>query len=324
MPLPIGNVLGILADNLERRKGVVPLSFKKATAWARGLDIPFGGEVIIYTGQMYQLIPSINSMANWMAGFEESWINKFIGMGRTVNKIANLSWFMALGGRREQKAYNDRLRNIARLLKAAGVEFGYLYKQELYSGALLFDEGVDDAFIEQAHRVYRTLQENGVKRAITVDPHTTNMLRTVYPRVIEGFNLEVKNYLEILAERDPGSAKQLEIDVVIHDPCIYARHENVLAEPRLLLKKAGVRIHEPELSGKLTHCCGGPLESLFPSKSHAIAAKRVEQLASCGTRVATMCPICLANLERAAGTSLEIKDVSEYLVEACCEKPLNT
>jgi Fe-S oxidoreductase len=288
VPLPIGNVLGILADNLEKRKGVVPLSFKKAAAWAKGLDIPFGGEVIIYTGQMYQLVPSINSMANWMAGFEDSWINKFIGIGRTVNKMVNLSWFMALGGRREQKAYDDRLRNIARLLKAVGIEFGYLYEQEMYSGALLFDEGVDDAFVEQAHRVYRVFQDNGVKRAITVDPHTTNMLRTVYPRIITGFNVEVKNYLELLAERDPNFTKQLDIDVVIHDPCIYARHENVMAEPRRLLKNAGARIHEPELSGKLTHCCGGPLESLFPGKSHAIAVKRVEQLASCGNKVATM------------------------------------
>ena len=317
MPLPVGNVLGILADNLEKRKGVVPLSPKKAAAWAEGLDIPVGGDTIIYTGQMYQLIPSINSMANWMAKFEDSWLTKFFGLGRIVNKAVNLSWFMALGSWREQKAYNGLLRNIAHLLRTAGVEFGYLYEQELYSGALLFDEGVDDAFTEQAHRVYRTFKDNGVKRAITVDPHTTNMLRTVYPQIIDGFNLEVKNYLELLAEYDLNFTKQLEIDVVIHDPCVYARYEDVVAEPRHLLKNAGARIHEPELSGKLTHCCGGPLESLFPSKAHAIAAKRVEQLASCGNQVATMCPICLANLKRAARTTLEIRDISEYLVDVC-------
>ena len=39
MPLPTGNVLGILADNLEKRKGAVPFSPGKATAWAEGLDI---------------------------------------------------------------------------------------------------------------------------------------------------------------------------------------------------------------------------------------------------------------------------------------------
>lgn len=317
MPLPTGNVLGILADNLERRKGVVPLSPKKAAAWAEGLDIPVGGDTIIYTGQMYQLIPSINAMANWMAKFEDSWLTKFFSVGRTMNKVVNLSWFLALGSGREQKAYNGLLRNIAHLLRTAGVEFGYLYEQELYSGALLFDEGVDDVFSEQAHRVYRTFKDNGVKRAITVDPHTTNMLRSVYPEIISEYDIEVKSYLELLAECDLNFTKQLQIDVIIHDPCVYARYEDVIAEPRHLLKNAGARIHELELSGKLTHCCGGPLESLFPSKAHAIAAKRVEQLASCGKQVVTMCPICLANLKRSAGMTLEIKDISEYLVDAC-------
>jgi Fe-S oxidoreductase len=317
MALPIGNVLGILADNLDKRKGVIPLSTQQAAAWAKGLDIPAGGNTIIYTGQMYQLIPSINSMANWMAKLEDSPLTKLFGLGRTMNKGVNLSWFMALGSGREQKDYNQQLRNIVQLLRKAGVEFGYLYEQDLYSGALLFDEGVDDVFIEQAHRVYRTLKDNGVKRAITVDPHTTNMLRSIYPKIIKGYDIEVKSYLELLAESNLKFMKQLEADVVVHDPCVYARYEGIIEEPRCLLKSAGARIHEPELSGKLTHCCGGPLESLFPGKAHAIAVKRVEQLAGCGTRVATMCPICLANLKRAAGSSLEIKDISEYLADAC-------
>jgi Fe-S oxidoreductase len=317
MPLPIGNVLGILADNLERRKGVVPLSSRQSTAWAEGLNIPAGGETIIYTGQMYQLIPSINSMTGWMAKFEDSWVTRFFGAGRNVNKAANLSWFMALGSWREQKFYNGLLRNIARLLRMAGLEFGYLYEQELYSGALLFDEGVDDVFIEQAQRVYRTFKDNGVKRAITVDPHTTNMLSTVYPRLIDGFNIEVKSYLEVLAESNLKFVKQLETDMAIHDSCCYARNEDLIDEPRHLLQNAGARIHETELSGKLTYCCGGPLESLFPGKAHEIATKRIEQLASCAKQAATMCPICLANLKRAAGMNLEIKDISEYLADAC-------
>ena len=317
MPLPVGNVLGIFADNLEKRKGVVPLSFKKAAAWAEGLDIPVGGDTIIYTGQMYQLIPSINSMTKWMEKFEDSWITNLFGIGRAMNKMVNLSWFLMLGSGREQKVYDDLLRNIAHLLKTAGVEFGYLYEQELYSGALLFDEGVDDVFAEQAHRVYKSFESNRVKRVITVDPHTTNILRSVYPEIISGYNIEVKNYLELLAERDFNFSMSLDLDVVIHDPCIYARYESVIDEPRHLLKNAGVNIHEPELSGRLTHCCGGPLESLFPSKAHAIGSKRVEQLSSCGNRVVTMCPICLANLKRAASMALEIKDISEYLVGAC-------
>jgi Fe-S oxidoreductase len=314
--LPTGKVLRILADNLERRKGVVPLSPKKATAWSEGLDIPKSGETVIYTGQMYQLIPSINSMTNWMAKFEDFKLNNLFDIGRAINKAVNLSWFMALGSWREQKTYNNILRNIANLLKKAGVEFGYLYEKELYSGALLFDEGVDEIFTQQAHRVYEMLKTNGVKRVITVDPHTTNMLRSIYPKIISGYDIEVKSYLELLAESNFNSTKPLNLDIVIHDPCVYARSENIIDEPRHLLRNAGVNIHEPELSGKLTYCCGGPLESLFPGKAHTVAVTRVEQLASYCNRVVTMCPICLAILRRVAGLDMEIKDISEYLIEA--------
>jgi Fe-S oxidoreductase len=316
MPLPTGKVLGILADNLEKRKGVIPLSSSQVAGWAKGLNIPFGGETIIYTGQMYQLIPPINAMTRWMAKFENSSMTKLFGIGRNANKIMNLSWFLALGSGREQRAYDDLLKNVARILKIAGVDFGYLYEKELYSGALLFDEGVDDIFANHAQRVYENLKKNGAKRIITLDPHTTNILRQVYPGIIKNYDLEVKNYLEVLAEKDINISKSLDLDLVIHDPCIYARYENIVEEPRYLLKNAGAVIHEPELSGKLTHCCGGPLESLFPSKAHTIATKRVEQLAECGNKVATMCPICLTNLKRAAVNGLEIRDISEYLIEA--------
>jgi Fe-S oxidoreductase len=316
MPLPTGDILGILADNLEIRKGVVPLSSRKASAWADGLNIPAGGETILYTGFMYQLIPSINSMTGWMSKFENSGIAGLIGMGRAINKAINLSWFLSLGSWQEQKEYNRLLRNIARLLKLAGVDFGYLYGQELYSGALLFDEGVDDVFTRHAQRIYEILKNSGAKRIITVDPHTTNILRGVYPGIIDGFDLEIKSYLEVLTENNFEPVKTLDLELAVHDPCIYARYENIIEEPRHLLKNAGAVIHEPELSGKLTHCCGGPLESLFPAKAHDIALKRMEQLAECSNKIATMCPICLANLKRAAGNEIEVRDISEYLIKA--------
>ena len=318
MPLPIRDVLGIFSDNLRTRKCVVPLSSGMVDAWAKGLDIPFGGETVLYTGQMYQLIPAINSMSRLMAKFENSWITRFFGIGRILNRMANISWFMSGGNGKEQARYNSILRNIAALLKTAGVEFGYLYGKELYSGALVYDEGLDDVFAEHARKVYRVFKENGVKRVITVDPHTTNMLKSVYPKIIDGYDLVAKSYLEILAEKDLKCVKQLLLELVIHDSCVYARHEGIVDEPRQLLKNAGATIHVPELSGRLTQCCGGPLESLFPGKSHEVAQKRLAQLADCGNSIVTMCPICMANLKRAANNTLEIKDISEHLVNGYC------
>ena len=43
-------------------------------------------------------------------------------------------------------------------------------------------------------------KKNGVEKIITVDPHTTHTLRTVFPEFVKGFDIEVKSYLEVLAE----------------------------------------------------------------------------------------------------------------------------
>jgi Fe-S oxidoreductase len=268
---------------------------------------------------MYQLISAISALAAKMAFFENTWITKFFGLGRIANKFVNLAWFMARNNPQETEHYNNILRNIAQLLQAAKIDFGYLYEDEMYSGALVHDEGVDDAFKEHAQRVYEVFKHHRVKTVITVDPHTTNMLRSVYPEYVKDYELDVKSYLEVLVEKNTEAHRALGLDMTIHDSCVYARYEDVVSEPRQLLRNAGATIIEPEYAGKLTHCCGGPIESFFPSKAQAIANKRMEQLVATGGNIVAMCPICLVNLKHASKNGdIEIKDISEYLVEAYC------
>jgi Fe-S oxidoreductase len=253
-------------------------------------------------------------MATSLSRFENSWVTRFFGIGRAINKAINVSRFMARPPRSEQDKYDNMIRNIAVLLRSAWVDFGYLYEEDLYAGALAYDQGLDEVFEQQARRVAAIFKRRGVTRVITVDPHTTDMLRTAYPKVLENFDVEVKSYLEVLAEKTPEVFHKADADVVIHDSCVYARNQGIIDEPRMLLKNAGYRINDPEYSGKETHCCGGPIESLFPGKAHEIAVERVRQLAAFGCPVATMCPICLVNLKSAAGREgPEIRDISEYL-----------
>ncbi len=315
----IRSTLGILNDNIAKRHSALPLPAKTYTRWARGLNIPRGGETVLYTGQMYQLIPSIQAMAASLARFEDSWVTKFFGLGRAINKVFNVSRFLARPPRREQDKYDNMIRNIALLLQASSVEFGYLYEEDLYAGALAYDEGLDEVFAKQARLVAGILKQRGVKRVITVDPHTTDMLRTAYPKVVDNFDVQVKSYLEVVAEQAPEVLQKANGEVVIHDSCVYARYEDVIDQPRELLEKAGYSIKEIEASGKDTHCCGGPIESLFPSKAHEIAVERVQQLAAAGCPVVTMCPLCLVNLKSASGKDgPEIRDISEHLAPVYC------
>ncbi len=110
--------------------------------------------------------------------------------------------------------------------------------------------------------------------------------------------------------------------MALHDSCVYARYEGVIEPPRKLLAAGGVTLAQPELSGALTFCCGGPLETLFPGKSSEIARKRVDQLSACSPKIVTACPLCLANLSRAAPAGVEVRDISEYLSKAFLPGPV--
>lgn len=319
MPLPTGDIVGLMVDNLNKRGSVFPMSAKKSTRWAEGLDIPRGGATVLYTGAMYQLLPYIIAMVGLLERVEDTFLARFVFLGRFANRFVNLSSLAARPSRSEIKRYDQMLRNITGLLQQAGVEFGYLYEDDLYAGALAYDMGVDATLAAHARKVYATFQKHGVRSVITLDPHTTNMLRSVYPTVIDGYDIEVKSYLEVLAEAGPEPLRSVSEDVVIHDSCVYARGEGVIDQPRLLLERAGYSLREPRESRNLTYCCGGPMEALFPKKSHAIGAQRVEQLRETGGKqAATMCPICLASLSKAADGSLPMEDISVFLRKAYC------
>lgn len=318
MSLPIKPVIGILSDNLRKRGSVLPLGRKKVVGWAEGLDLPRGGTTVLYTGHLYQLMPAISRLEETMLSYEDSRMRSLLGMGRVVNRAVNVSRFMVREDPEVRAAFERRLACVAKLLRAAGVEFGYLYEKEVYSGALLHDLGVDDVFARHARRVADSFVREGVRRVITVDPHTTNMLRTVYPEAVPDFHLEVRSYLEVLADALPAPDHPLDLDVVVHDSCVYARYEDVVEVPRRLLLRAGARVREPALSGRRTLCCGGPIESLFPGRARSVCAKRMDQLEAAGDRVVAMCPICLLNLARAAeGRPVEVEDISEVLAGAC-------
>lgn len=320
MPLPTGNVIGLMVDNLKKRKTVFPISLRKSIKWAEGLDIPEGGETVIYTGSLYQLLPYMVAAVKNMGLIEDSFLGKFVGVGRFFNRIFNVSAFMSIPSKANVIRYRQIIRNIAMLMKQAGVEFGYLYKKELYAGALAYDLGANDAFQLQARRVYNLLKEHGVRSVITIDPHTTNMLRSVYPTIINGYDIEVKSYLEVLAATNSlQPLHNIDKEITIHDSCVYSRYEDVIEEPRQLLMRAGYTVKEPEDNRDLTHCCGGPIESLFPKIAHQIGKKRVQQLKNAdGQSVATMCPICMATLKEVSDETLEIDDISSFLVKAFC------
>ena len=316
----IRDVLGLVAENARRTGYPLPVPSDVSYRWARGLGLPSRGDTYLYTGALYQLVPYINSLVAQLEQLSRSRAaGVAVRLARALSKVVDLSRLAPKPDPRDVEYSEAVLRSIVSLLGEAGVRVAYLYEDDLYSGVLLHDMGLDELFADHARRVYRRLVERGAKRLVTVDPHTTYVLSKVYPEYVDGFSVEVVNYLELLAEAlEEGRLKprrRLGERRVIHDPCLYGRVLDIVEQPRRLLEAAGVEVVEPRRSRRMTYCCGGPVEALSPRLARRIAETRVAELRERAERIVTLCPICYANLSRVAGRD-SVDDIAVVLARA--------
>ncbi len=311
-------ILDLLAESTLRTGLPVPVPMEEVYSWAVPLRLPRRGRVVLYTGALYQMMPYIERLVGYLEALEgRRGSEAILRLARVLVAAPRFTRTLLSPPPEELGRVRAILSGVSRMLRSAGYDHAYLYEGDLYSGVLLHDMGLDEPFAEVARRVARRLEDSGAELVVTVDPHTTHVLRRVYPEYVEGFSLEVRSYLELLAEAAREGRLRLRARVgeaVIHDPCFYARHEGIVEEPRVLLRLAGVGVREPRRSGRMTYCCGGPVEAVSPRLAGRIAETRLRELAGASKTVVVMCPICRANLSRAnsrLGGPVEVLDLAE-------------
>ena len=89
----------------------------------------------------------------------------------------------------------------------------------------------------------------------------------------------------------------------------------MIEAPCDLLAAAGLTVGEPRNARERTRCCSGRPRRSTRARAAAGVAARVAQLRAVTPDCATMCPICLVNLRKAANGTLRVRDISEYLRE---------
>ncbi|AFZ70032.1 Fe-S oxidoreductase [Caldisphaera lagunensis DSM 15908] len=310
-----GNDIMELLGEITIKTGFpVPINKTKIFEWTNTINMERKGDVYLYTGALYQLIPYINYTVKFLDAISKlSGGDSLINLAKTIIKVS--PYYLSSIIKPDIKEINENnaiVRNIAKLLLKINKNIAYLYEDDIYSGVLLYDMGLDDYFLIHSKKVFQSFKKRNVKKIITIDPHTTHVMREGYPKFIDNFDIEVFNYLELLSNTNIDLGK-LDKTLTIHDPCVYSRYENIIDQPRKLLKSMGIRIKEPKRSGKNTFCCGGPLESLSPKFSEDIAKTRMNQLLSESNIIITMCPICKANLSRVKPNDAKLVDISEIL-----------
>ena len=237
---------------------------------------------------------------DWVAGVGEGCRVKLFDKGEAAETLYFVDSITS---------YDDRMQKVAqataRILCAAGVDFGVLGTDEKDSGHEVRRFGEEMLFQILKEQNTEAIKATEVNRIVTADPHAYNALRKDYSglppvqHISEVAVDAVRNGRLKLTSGDNGSKTY-----VYHDPCYLGRH-NALYDPPRQAIDAIPGIRRVEMTGDCrdrSFCCGGGGLMLFyePEEEQRMGVVRVKMAKEAGADVVvTACPFCLVNIEDA-------------------------
>jgi len=269
-----------IASNITSKNNILGAAKETKARWAKDLSLPEDGEVIFFAGCGYQY-------------------------SRPPHQVTD-----------KHDAPEDQiLSDAVKVLGNFGVNFGYLAEDEPCCGGPLHYFGLEEEFAKQAQETYKRLKSSGVNQIISIVPSCTYTLRNLLPNHVDGYDLEVKHFSEIILESIQSRELRLprEVKITYHDPCQLARYLGLIEEPRQILRAIkGIELVEAEWAkAEWATCCGGSegFQTVFPELSKILAVNRVRELIETGAEIiVTHCPTCLTQLKDGL-KELKIKDV---------------
>lgn len=299
------DVINLIADNVKKTKSPFGIPKFMANTWWKNTTIDRNGDALLFTGLMYQFLPYIDKTTHYLERYEDTGWANYLYYAKYFPKLLSGIGLALMTSGKEKKRSSQILQDIVQILKTSKVDFGYKPELDDYSGILLYDLGDQEGFVQHAKFVVANLRKAGIKKIITVDPHTTYALKVLYPKYT-GVSFEVKTYFELVDITSSNGSRR----VTLHDPCFYGRYLELSDVPQKVLGKLDIECVNVRNSGEFTNCCGGPAESISPRLSREVMDRRVEELQSTGFPIIAMCPICLANLRK---TGAQVEDLSTLI-----------
>jgi Fe-S oxidoreductase len=279
--------------NLEKNGNPWPYPKKQRGAWAKELDVP--------------------TMADVAASGEQ----------------IDVLYFMGCMGSYDQR--NKKVASaIVTLLKAAGVKFAILGKEEVCNGDPARRIGNEYLYQTLAEQNITTLNEYGVKKVLTACAHCFNTIKNEYPQF--GGNYEVVHHTEFIAELVAAGRltldKPVESTMTFHDPCYLGRYNDVYEPQRNVLRSLPMaNVVEMERSRRTSFCCGGGGGRSFMEEQtgRRISHLRIEQaMAVQPDTIVAACPFCTTMFEdgikgKEVEGRIQVRDFAEVVAGALAE-----
>lgn len=229
-------------------------------------------------------------------------------------------------------AYDPRgseiARSVAGVLQKAGISLGVLPEGESDDGNDVGAMGESLLFRELAAKNIKAFDRAGVRKIITLSPHSFNTFKNDYPAL--GGTYQVFHYTQVLAFAMNGldfKADPTPQRVTFHDPCYLGRHNMDYESPRMILRAIpGLQLTEMARNRKNALCCGAGGGNFFSdvlggAAESAAQARALEAEDAGALILAVACPLCAIMLEDAAKTAgvaekIRIREITEIIKEA--------
>jgi Fe-S oxidoreductase len=213
------------------------------------------------------------------------------------------------------------------VLNEARAKFCFLGNEERCSGYEVLRMGEEGLFESLAKENIDKFRKYGIKKIVTLSPHSFHALKNEYPKLDPDLKIEVMHYTQFLwsliKQGKLKLKKNLDLKATYHDPCYLGRHNSVYEEPRDILRSIpGLELKEMAFTRERSVCCGGGGGGLWIERGKGVIMEqvRLRQALDLGVDViATSCPFCTQQLEAAKedlGEAIEVKDIVELVREA--------
>jgi len=319
--------LAYIADNIITKGNLLGAAKGRGAEWAKDLNLPKQGETIFFAGCGHQYASELESLSSLIRRIDKSAVGTDVAFG-----LANFQKKVGIDVTRLYSRVTaakgnpgaEPLRDAVKVLSRLGIKFAYLAEDEPCCGGPLHYMGLHQQFTQQTQKAYDRFKSKGVKRIISLVPSCTYTLRQLMANNVQNYDLEVKHFVEVVAENLSSLTLRFprEVKVTYHDPCQLVRFLNLTEEPRRILKAIkGVELVEPEWTkGAYATCCGGGggFEAVFPELSEILAVNRAKELLATGAEIiVTPCPGCImqlkAGLKELKASNVAVLDMTQIV-----------
>ena len=219
-------------------------------------------------------------------------------------------------------------RALARILQAAGVDFGILYDGERNAGNDVRRVGEEGLFESLAEHNIETLSGCEFERIVTSDPHSLNTLRNEYPDLGGSWPVDAPHRVPARAARARAARAGAAAGhrVTYHDPCYLGRHNGGYDAPRAILERLGCTLVEMPRNRDNSFCCGAGGGRIWipdtPGQERPSENRIREAVGLDGVELFVVaCPKDVTMYEDAIKTSgnagrIELRELTELIEEA--------